>query len=486
MDHRNQVAHLCRRVGFGVTLEDRERYASMPIEKVKDDLLDFERASTFPIHPFETLFNEQGEFQNQPGRISAWWTLRMTFGDTPAKDKLLVFLHDHFAVSAEKVESPLLMLVYLETLEANIAQPFDQLLKAMTGDPAMMLWLDLNTSVRGRPNENYARELLELFTLGVDNGYTERDVQEAARALTGWSVRSALESPSAAVRRTMLLQYVREGRPYIGGAFAEALHDPGPHEILGEKKRFDAALLCEKLASDRRTATALSKKLWEFYAYPNPSKAVLDRTTDTFIESKGRLPVVVRSIVDSKEFWSEQAERALVKSPIDFLVPMVRQLISKETVFSLRDPNADIDTPLPAALLNLAVSLPTLTNRMGMLPLYPPDVDGWSWGPGWISSATMFERIKMSDVFTNQGRGRSASTRLNEVAASRSLTTNEELVRALFEILDVPADVSAMTVMVGAAAQVNLAGAIGDLDRTSAALRPMLRVLFAMPAFHTV
>ncbi|MBX3097091.1 MAG: DUF1800 domain-containing protein [Fimbriimonadaceae bacterium] len=484
MNHKEQVAHLCRRLAFGTTIEERERFDRMSIADITDELLDIDKADEFPIHPFEFFWDQNGAFQNQPSRVSAFWCLRMAFGNRPAKDKLMVFLHDHFAVSGVKVENGALMLGYLQALEANATKPFAEILEAMTADPAMMFWLDLTTNVRGRPNENYAREVLELFTLGVDGGYTEEDIRELSRAFTGWSIRVAIDAVDPESRKNQLLEYVRNGWPIAAGSFAEGLHDPGPYRILGETKSYDTAGICARLAADPTTARHLSQKLLEYYLWPNPEPSLVEKFAKVFLAEKGNLVEVVRAIAKSEEFWSDRAHRAIIKCPLDFLIPMIRQLVTKTAVFSLRSPDAKLDTPLPQALLNLALALPTLTNRMGMLPLYPPDVAGWNWGSGWISSAAMLDRIKIAEAFTNQGAGRSATDNLTAQSVRRGIKTNEGMVDILFELFDVTADDSSRKSLIDECERLGLASKIGNLDATSAALRPVLRSLFAMPSFQ--
>lgn len=484
MNHSEQVAHLCRRVSFGSTIDERKRYEGMSIGKVTDELLDFSKPNSFPIHPFELFWDTKGNFQNQPQRVAYWWAMRMAFGDQPAKDKLLVFLHDHFAVSGAKVENGVLMLEYLQTLDANCNKSFADLLRSMTADPAMMTWLDLNTNVRGRPNENYAREVMELFTMGVGSGYTEDDVKQLARAFTGWSLRSAIDAKTAEGRKAQLLEYARNGWPLVSGSFAAGMHDPGPYEFLGKTRELDSESICDLLASDHRTALYLSYKLLEYYMYPDPEKKLVEKFAGVFLKEKGNPTEVVRAIVTSKEFYSDQAQRAIVKSPTDYLIPIIREIVVPGEALKDRDPKAQIDTPLPQSVMNLGATLVTLMGRMGMTLLYPPDVAGWNWGTSWISTSSILERIKLADVFTNQNRGRSASSALVEMAKDDGLKTNEELVGGMMDIFDMPENDASRKGLDQFATTQNLAASIGNLNKTSTALRPILRAAFSVPEFQ--
>ncbi len=480
----DKVAHLCRRVGFGLSLEDRERYSGMKLDAVKNELLDFKKTATFPIHPLEGMWNERGEFQNQVQRLGGWWCLRMAFGDLPVRDKLLLFMHDHFAVSGEKVASPLLMMEYLQMLDDNLDSPFAKVLEEVTANPGMMVWLDLATNVKGRPNENFSREVLELFTLGVDNGYTEADIRELSRVFTGWSVRSSIDGRTPAERQQQVVTNVKLGIPLAAGSYSAGLHDTGPYKIFGKTQDYDTKSICEMLAKDPRTAKHLATKMWEFYVYPDPEKAVIERISNVFLKSGGRLGVVLRAIVDSKEFWSEKAYRAVVKCPLDYVVPMIRQLVSKEQALAARSQSAEVNTPLPNSIVNLGLTIQSLSSRMGMLPLFPPDVAGWNWGTGWISTSVMIDRVRLADVFTNQNQGRSAAVKLTELVKAKGLKTEAELVGALADIFDLKLTPESNKVLETAVVKSRLPLVLNDLNRTSAALRPILRTLFSVPEFQ--
>ena len=478
-----QVSHLYRRLGFGITVDEREELAGHSLDALLDRAFDFD-ADSFPIHPMETLWNQNGQFQNQPQRIGAWWTLRMCFGNRPFRDKLMLFLHDHFAVSGEKVNSSILMWGYLQTLEKSTNEPFADVLKDITLDPAMMTWLDLSVNVRMRPNENYSRELLELFTFGVDNGYTEQDVKEVARVLTGWSIRSGVIGSTTEAREGSLIESVRKGWPVVSPAFSEGMHDPGPYQILGDERSLDLEGLCGLLSKDPKTAEYLARKLIAFYVYPDPKSSFVEQVAGMFQKHQGQLDLVLRDLVATDEFWSDKARMAIVKSPADFLVPIVRQLVPVESVMSLLDEDADIDKMLNAQVLQVGVSVLTLMSRTGMTLLFPPDVNGWAWGTGWVSSSTMNDRIQLADVFTNQGRGRSAAVTLTRVAEEKGLTSNLELTQAIMDIFDIDADEALYGVIGEAVQRVRLSEALEDVDQVSARLRPVLKILFASPRFH--
>ena len=185
MTKEERIAHLLRRFGFGASFAEMEFYSPLGEDGTIERLIEYEKVPEgFDVSPARfAQENQQGvELLRMPA-VVGWWTLRMLSTQRPLQEKLTLFWHDHFAVSASKVNQPLMMLDYLNTLRAGASGKFRSLLLSVSRDPAMIRWLDNETNVKGKPNENFAREIMELFTLGIGN-YTEADVQEAARAFT--------------------------------------------------------------------------------------------------------------------------------------------------------------------------------------------------------------------------------------------------------------------------------------------------------------
>lgn len=478
---REKVAHLCRRFGLGATIEDLDRYEKMGVEATIRDLLDFDKTSQYPVHPSEFFYQKDGQVQSQPNRVGAWWLTRMALTDRPSKDKLLVFLHDHFAISASKVESGPVMLEHLRMLEKNMSQPFGKLLEEVAIDPAMLIWLDLRLSIKGAPNENFARELMELFTLGIGN-YTERDIQEAARAMTGWGLRNITAERGRDAQKGAFNDWVMKGTPLVASCYSPALADEGPHEILGQKKSFDLNTLCDFLAKHPTTASYLCSKLWEYYVYPNPEKKVTERLAKVWIKSEGRIPAVMLEMTKMDEFWSSKAERAIIKSPIDYVVPIVRQILDPKDAFADRSPDANPMSPANPTIMNLGNTLFFYCNKLGMAPLYPPDVAGWNWGTAWLSTSTVIDRMNLSAVFA--GRTRTLAQKLRVTAQKRNVSDDQGLVRLISELLDVPMKQEDEAILVDIAQKNGVAQKVGNIDSFSRALQPLVRTVFAMPAFQ--
>ncbi|MBX3120515.1 MAG: DUF1800 domain-containing protein [Fimbriimonadaceae bacterium] len=479
---REKVAHLCRRFGLGATIADLDRYEKMGLDATIRDLLDFSKPDpAYPVHASEFFYQKDGQVQTQPNRVTAWWLTRMALTDRPSRDKLLIFLHDHFAISASKIESGPVMLDHVRMLEKNMTQPFATLLEEVSTDPGMLIWLDLRLSIKGAPNENFARELLELFTLGIGN-YTEKDIQEAAKALTGWGLRNITAERGRDAQREAFNDWVMKGTPLVAACFSPALSDEGPHELLGQRKRFDLSSTCDFLAKHPTTATYLCTKLWEYYAYPQPEKKVVERLAKAWVKSEGRIPAVMLEMTKMDEFWSEKAERTIIKSPIDYVIPVVRQVIDPKAVLADRPTDATATTPASPTMLNLANTLVYLCNKLGMAPLYPPDVAGWNWGTAWLSTSTVLDRINMANIFG--GRAKSVAQRLQLTAQARGVSGDEGLIRLLAETLDVPLSPEDAAVLIEIAQKNGLARGIANTDATARAMLPILRTVFAMPAFQ--
>lgn len=383
-----KVRHLLRRFGLGASEAEVDYYGEGGHAKAIDRLLDFSRGSGFDYTA------EQFSDNNVNIRVAQiHWMARLLITETPVQEKLTLFLHDHFAVSAQKVTAMPVMIQHVGKLRAGCQGSFHDLLVEMSTDPAMIYWLDNQLNEKGKPNENYAREIMELFTLGVGH-YSEKDVQEVARAFTGYGY--------AVGRRRQTTQQPRRGmRFYVDPAF----HDDTPKTILGKTGPYNGHDVCKILADHPRTALYLTTKMWEFFAYENPEPALIDRLAKKFQASGLNLGVLARAIMEAPEFYSEKAVRKLYKNPIDFVVASMRGLGLGQNLKAglARDAtNRTILAPAAVAVNSAAA--------MGLALYLPPDVAGWNWGKDWISSGTMVERIKWADrLFAGPiGRGTSA------------------------------------------------------------------------------
>ncbi|MBC3193096.1 DUF1800 domain-containing protein [Pseudonocardia sp. C8] len=298
----------------------------------------------------EARAEQRREAALQSRRLGVWWLDRMAAADEPFPERMAWFWHGHFATSAQKVRHPQLMSAQNETLRRLGRGDFRALARAMVVDPAMLVWLDGGGNRVGRPNENLAREFMELFTLGVGN-YTEDDVRQAARALTGWRVD----------RRT------------LAARLDPAAHDPGPKTVLGTTAEYDAAGLSDLLVTRPASPRFLAGRVWRrFVSDTPPDPATLDALVAAYGPAHD-ITAMVRAAVTSPAFGDPSS--VLVRQPVEWLVGALR---------ALRLPASRMrETALAGGLRDL-----------GQTPFFPPDVGGWPAGPAWLSTAAALSRLR--------------------------------------------------------------------------------------------
>jgi len=288
--------------------------------------------------------------------LRMWWLERMRSRDGAFREKLTLFWHGHFATSQTKVRFNHLMLKQNETLRRLGMGPFRELCGALVRDPAMLVWLDGRQSLAKAPNENFAREFMELFTLGEGN-YKEEDIREAARCFTGWTVR------------------MENGEAF----FAARRHDDGVKELFGKSGQLSAEDAVDIICSQPRCAEFLATKLWEFYAYPRPEDGLVNSLAAHYRSNDLHTGELLRMIFTHPEFYSTRARATQIKSPVHWIVQAAR-----ETGRQLLPPG---------------VALP-LTAELGQNLFMPPSVKGWDGGTAWINSATLIRRSNTARLFT--------------------------------------------------------------------------------------
>lgn len=461
---REKTAHLLRRFGLGASEAELDYYGEGGHKKAIDRLLDFEKVEEGFDIPIEAFAVNQN-FVNLRG-LQMWWALRLVGTRRPLQEKLTLFWHDHFATSAAKVDVAPAMHAQNEVLRQHCAGRFQTLLTEASKDPAMLYWLDNQFNVKGKPNENFAREVMELFTLGIGH-YTEEDIQEAARAFTGWTF-------GVGPRGQRAQKPFRRAR----FVFRQADHDDGEKAILGSKGKFDGDDVLGLLCGQPRTAAYISLKMWEWFAYPKPEPAIVDRIAKRFRESGLEIKVLVRAIMESPEFYSSKAERAIVKSPVDFCVSTYRQLgIGERLVGTFKE---NIEDPQRLRAIGPVNAVMTSTKAMGMELFFPPDVDGWPHGADWISSATMVERIKWADrLFGAGGRGAPARVPVFDLVGEERMPSG--VVQKLCSVFDAQLTASKVRQLEDAAHAV---GSEVTPRNAGAIASAVCRLLFGSPEFQ--
>jgi len=382
---RYKVAHLLNRAGFGGTPEEVEHLVKIGYENAMDEIVNYEKfqddfpevdfsevdrrkkellekraaqALGFGQKPkddpeFRKLFQklQQANRQAMEEAVSLW-IRRMIQTRRPLQEKMTLFWHGHLTSSARDVENARHMYQQNEFFRKNALGNFREILIGISKDPAMLRYLDNNTSRKEHPNENYARELMELFSMGIGN-YTDVDVKEAARAFTGWT-------------------FERFGDEFI---FRPQWHDYGEKTFLGKVGNWDGTDIIDIILEQPVTARFISRKLFEFFVYPNPEPELVEAMAELLRENHYEFKPLVRAILQSEVFYSDKAYRTQIKSPVQLVVGTVRLL-------GLQG--------IPERLLWLAMSL------MGQELFAPPNVKGWDGGEAWINTSTLFLRYNFA------------------------------------------------------------------------------------------
>lgn len=473
---KEKVAHLLRRFGLGASESELDYYGKDGLKGAIDKLLNFEQTDEGWEIPFSKFANDKGLVNIRV--LPIIWATRLSVTRRPLQEKLTLFWHDHFATATSKVDVAPAMYLQNETLRAHCKGRFEDMLLAISRDPAMIYWLDNQENVKGKPNENFAREVMELFTLGIGH-YTEKDVQEGARAFTGWG---------------FLGQRARDSKPRgkTEFLFRPALHDDGAKSFLGNKGNFNGDDVLGILCGNPQTALHITKKMWEFFAYKDPDRGLIEKLAKRFRDSGLTVSVLVRSIMESDEFYSDKCVRKLYKTPVDFVMATIRQLgLGSSVVERLKE--------APEGNALRAVGGMGLAERsmkaMGMELFNPPDVSGWDGDAAWITTATMVERIKWAsalfgegetprNVNPNKGKGPGPlpSLRLPIAQMVEHDGTARGLARSMISVLDATLPESKVKQIEQAA--VNAAGGNSVSGGGQAIGSVVARLIFGSPEFQ--
>jgi uncharacterized protein (DUF1800 family) len=343
-----RVGHLYRRASFGATWPELQSGLAKGPQACIDELL-----SSGDDGPEWRDSIRKG---NVGPQVPAWWLKRCLETKNPLREKLTIFWHNHFATSNSKVNNAGYMLRMIALFHKHALGNFSELLQEITLDPAMMVWLDTNASKKGMPNENYARELMELFSLGIGN-YTEQDIREAAKALTGYEI--------------------KEGKTKLN----PAQHDDSSKSVLGKSGNFKAEDIVNICLEQKSCPYFIAGKLFKFLISDSitPDRELLEPVAEDFRKSGYDFGKLVERMLRSNLFFSDHAIRTKVKSPVDFAVGVVRALEGN------------------VSMVALAQALEGLGQRLG----YPPSVKGWDGGPAWLNGQTLLFRQNLALALTS-------------------------------------------------------------------------------------
>ena len=366
---------LLRRTTFGYTSEQLESALSAGFDKTVDRLIESK-----PVEPppFAAADTPGGRFPI--GQLQQWWLDHILSSPTPFAEQMTLFWHGHFTSDYRKVGDNTFMYWQNLTWRRMATSDLRTMLIQVTTDPAMLRYLDLATSTGQNPNENYSRELMELFTMGAGN-YAEEDVREGAKALAGWQ----LPKPDSVA--TVTVNNVTRRRPVFStqqsGAFNRRRAFQGPVTFLGKTGQLDAEAVIDRILAHPATGPFIAGKLVDQFVTTSPASNYVAALGAQFRRTKYDMKTLMRAIFKSPEFTSGTNYRSLVKTPIEFMIQTARVLDSS----------------------SLAKLIITSGSGMGQSLFDPPDVNGWPTNEAWISSNTVVERVNFVTAALGQHKG---------------------------------------------------------------------------------
>ncbi|MCR8557540.1 DUF1800 domain-containing protein [Mucilaginibacter sp. BJC16-A38] len=398
MDNLRQIKHLHARAGFGLSFEDEKAAGKHSIKKAIAAIFkaseneepinsvqvntDYAMLAKGDKDAKKQLMQMQREEEKA---LNVAWINRMSTTDAVLREKMTLFWHNHFACRSKDSFSA----QQLNNIQrTNALGNFRELLLEVSKSPAMLQFLNNQQNKKGHPNENFARELMELFTIGRGN-YTEQDVKESARAFTGWG-------------------FNKDGE-FI---FRQPQHDDGEKTFLGKTGNLTGEDIINRLLEQRQTAVFISTKLYKYLVNEIPDPAHVNAMADVFYNGNYEIKPLLEFVFTAPWFYQEQNTGNLVKSPVEFLVGMNRQFF--------------ITYQKPEVLLQFQKVL-------GQVLFYPPNVAGWPGGRNWIDSSSLMFRLKIPSTVLNGGlidfKGKADPEEEAYIAANRNqqVTVNSKV-----------------------------------------------------------
>ncbi len=363
-----EIQHLYWRAGFGITYHELIKMRGLSKQKIvahifakstNEQLLELDlkmlekgdkKMSKVEKNTIQKLHNEKLLELNQ------LWFMQMKTTEGVLRERMTLFFQNHFSV---RMRHATYMKDLHNRIRKNALGNFGELLLEVSKTPAMLRFLNAKQNRKGQPNENFAREVMELFTLGRDNGYTEKDIKEAARAFTGWG-------------------FNKQGQ----FVFKEKHHDFDNKTILGSTGNFDGEAVIKLLLKEKQTAHYLSIKLYKYLVNDTPNPEHVKSMTNAFYSSGYNIKTWLESVFMSDWFYDKQHIGVKIKSPVDLITGLSRQF--------------DVH-------FNKSKVLIYLQRQLNQMLFYPPNVAGWLGGTHWIDNSTLMIRLKLSSVILNGG-----------------------------------------------------------------------------------
>ena len=377
------IAHLIRRAGFGASRDELDAYAAKGYQAAVEELLDVREAQSMPEdlirryhHDFSAMFESTGS--------TASWLYRFISTSAPLQEKMVLFWHSVFATAYSKVPQGKVLMDQLRMFRRYGMGSFKALLGELSRDPAMIVWLDNLDNHKRAINENFGRELLELFSMGAGN-YSEQDIKECARAFTGWTVANA-QYTAAVARRNSIWPY---GKIAWRFEYDADDHDDGEKEFLGEKGRFDGQDVIDIICKQPATARFISRHLYHFFVADEPpvpqwpyvpprDPDAIEVLSQAYVDSNYDIRSMLRVLFNSDFFRARECWYAKVKSPAELVAGVLKL-------------TGEFQGPRPE-IIDRSLQM----GYMGQQLLNPPSVEGWHQGLEWIDSGTLIERLNFA------------------------------------------------------------------------------------------
>ena len=388
---RDAAAHLLRRAGLPGPPGEVDALEALGLEGAVDRLLEFEQVDNSAM--FVHLVGLELDL-NTPQGILRDWLVRFLHSARPFEERMALFWHMHFATGLGKVKIPFFMYNQVQTFRMFGRTRFDELLTRVSQDPAMLIWLDNIHNHKNAPNENYARELMELYSMGL-NTYTQDDVVAAARALTGWTL----------LQRRGSVEFV----------FDTSDHDYGEKTFLGETGAWDGDDIIRIIAEQEVTPRFMASKMWSHFAGGDAPEAVIDDVAAAYWSSDHSLLEMFRALFTHDAFYAPEQRRARIKGPVEYTCGLLRQL------------GGSTD----------GSGIPGFLEGQGQSLYNAADPSGWDEGMAWVTTASLLLRSQLASV-VGLARNRQVDVDPVELVRAAGVSTPEGAVDDLTSRLGLP------------------------------------------------
>ena len=382
LTNRALAAHLSRRAGFGATPGELDNYCDIEYEQLVEELINKVDSSHISDH---LIFRRHVDLHTMQGHNAAYWAYRMISTDNPFVEKIALFWHGVFATAENKLNNIGSLTNQVDMFRRHGLGKYDDLLIELSRDPAMLIWLDNHTNHKDSINENYGREILELFSMGVGN-YTEEDIKECARAFTGWTVKNGEYLSMMAVKDS-IWPY---GRILWHHEYRDSDHDSGKKKFLGENSNFNGDGVVGVICRQQATANFIARHLYNFFvadevpvpqwsSTPPKDPEAVDVLANAYMEYDHDIRSIMRVLFNSDFFKNSRFKR--VKSPAELIIGTLRNTGEYQ---------------VPEGGETGIYTVMEESGYMGQKLLDPPSVEGWHTGEEWITSGSLVDRVNFA------------------------------------------------------------------------------------------